>query len=98
MNFFKKGICVKARNNINKEFILILLLMFCGMGIRFCFANFDKIITVYPDELRYLSLADSIAHGRGLEIYNIESGYQKFFILYFLRLHTFYLIALLPFE
>ena len=91
MNFFKEGICVKARNNINKEFIFILLLMFCSVGIRFCFADFNKSFLVYSDELRYLSLADSIAHGRGLEIYNIESGYQKIF--YSLLLAPAYLLS-----
>ena len=77
--------------NINAEVVVIILMIFFSIGIRFYFADFSKHFFVYYDELRYLSLAESIAHGQGLKIWNLESGYQK--ILYSLFIAPAYLIS-----
>lgn len=61
------------------ELILVCILILVSVGVRFHFADFSKHLLVYTDELRYLSLAESIAEGNGLAIYNSQSGFQKIF-------------------
>ncbi len=62
----------------NKLIIIIFFLV--SILIRFCLADFPKIISTYPDELRYFQIARSLANGYGLAFHNISSDFQK--ILY----------------
>lgn len=64
--------------------ILLLLLFVASFVIRFCAADFEKIIIFYPDELLYYQIAENIAHGNFLNIYNLPTAFQK--ILYSLCL------------
>jgi len=48
--------------------------------LRFFFANYPKQLSIYPDELRYFSIAQSIATGTGIRILNAPAAFQK--ILY----------------
>ena len=64
--------------------ILLLLLFVASFVIRFCAADFEKFIIFYPDELLYYQIAENIAHGNFLNIYNLPTAFQK--ILYSLCL------------
>ena len=58
----------------------ILCYFFISFFIRGYLSDFPKKMVVYQDELRYLELARSIFHGKGLMVHNSPLGYQK--ILY----------------
>lgn len=62
----------------------LALLFAVSVLVRFLFANHLRVMAVYPDELRYFMLAESLATGRGLAIYNSAISFQK--ILYTLML------------
>lgn len=65
----------------NHNWILIVSLLFIGSTImRSIWSDFPKALRIYPDELRYVSIANSLIHGRGLQIHNMDSDFQK--ILY----------------
>lgn len=66
--------------NSKKTLFLIFILFLASFATRFYFAYFNKIILIYPDELRYLHLAQNFAELKGLEIYNLPTNFQK--ILY----------------
>lgn len=66
--------------NSKKTLFLIFILFVASFATRFYFAYFNKIILIYPDELRYLHLAQNFAELKGLEIYNLPTNFQK--ILY----------------
>lgn len=66
--------------NPKKTLFLIFILFVASFATRFYFAYFNKIILIYPDELRYLHLAQNFAELKGLEIYNLPTKFQK--ILY----------------
>lgn len=76
------------KRKINHEWIAVFGVFFLNVLFRFCLGNFPKIITVYPDELRYVGIAKSIANGGGLAIGGLETDFQKIM----------YSIALLPAE
>lgn len=63
-----------------KTFFGVLILFAVSFFTRFYFAYFNKIILIYPDELRYLHLAQNFAELKGLVIYNLPTNFQK--ILY----------------
>ena len=66
--------------NSKKTLFLIFILFVVSFATRFYFAYFNKIILIYPDELRYLHLAQNFVELKGLEIYNLPTNFQK--ILY----------------
>lgn len=65
---------------MKKQEYVMLWGLFIGItALHVVMADFPKIMTIYPDELRYLSIARSISEGK-LLIHNTESDFQK--ILY----------------
>lgn len=80
----------KRKINITRQFFCVLLIFLLGVSARFCLANFYKIITVYPDELRYYSIARSIFEGNGITLRDGFTDYQK--ITYSLILAPFFKI------
>ncbi len=64
----------------HKKFSLIVAITVISFIIRFFITNYVKIITIYPDELRYYSIANSIVKSGKLFIYGQQTDYQK--ILY----------------
>jgi len=56
--------------------IAAAVLFVLSISVRFYFADFVKDIQAYPDELRYFSIAQGIANGRGIAINNVRSDYQ----------------------
>lgn len=65
----------------DRNWILIVSLLFIGSTIvRSIWSDFPKALRIYPDELRYVSIANSLIHGQGLQIHNMDSDFQK--ILY----------------
>lgn len=65
----------------NKKMLFwILCYFFISVFIRGYLSDFPKQMVVYVDELRYLELARSMFHGKGLMVHNAPLGYQK--ILY----------------
>jgi len=61
----------------NKENLFIILLFFFFTIIRFLLANFNKVITVYPDELYYYDIARSLFHGNGITSRGLPLNFQK---------------------
>ena len=65
----------------NHNWFFIVILLFIGSTImRGILSDFPKALRIYPDELRYVSIANSLMHGQGLQIHNMNSDFQK--ILY----------------
>ena len=65
----------------DKRWIFIVLLLFIGStALRGALGDFPKALRIYPDELRYVSIAKSLINGHGIQIHNMESDFQK--ILY----------------
>ncbi len=57
--------------------IAVAVLFVLSIAVRFYFADFVKSIIIYPDELRYFSIAQCIANGRGISINNARSSFQQ---------------------
>lgn len=70
----------KEHCKINYNTIFLFGLFMIGIIIRFIISDFSKHIYVYFDELRYYMIAENMATGRGLQLYNTYSDFQK--ILY----------------
>ncbi|MBE5813456.1 MAG: hypothetical protein E7314_07440 [Clostridiales bacterium] len=65
----------------NKKLLLITSVLFvASVIIRFFLADYPKAINVYPDELRYVSIAKSLLYDSEITIYGVDSDFQK--ILY----------------
>ncbi|MCM1561880.1 MAG: hypothetical protein NC123_20475 [Butyrivibrio sp.] len=64
----------------SRLFLTVILLFICSTIIRGFLSDFPKALRIYPDELRYVSIARSLFKGQGLRIHNINSDFQK--ILY----------------
>ncbi len=69
--------------------IVISILFLISFIIRFFLADYEKILIFYPDELRYYHIAENIARGHFLVIYNLPTDFQK--ILYSLFLSPIFL-------
>ena len=69
---------MNQKQTINKHYIIFIFIF--ATLVRYLLAHFMKTLYVYNDELRYYQIAESIANGRGIRIYNGHVDYQK--ILY----------------
>ena len=78
----------KWKINLTKDMFYVLLIFLLGVSVRFCLANFYKIITVYSDELRYYSIVRSIFEGNAITLRDGFTDYQK--ITYSLILAPFF--------
>ena len=60
---------------------VILTAFFCfSVIIRYLLSNYSKQLIIYPDELRYYTIANSLLSKGSVEIYNLPNSFQK--ILY----------------
>lgn len=75
---------VGPRAQRRREWLVVLAIFALSTLIRFILGDFPKRIKVYPDELRYFMMAENIGMGRGLQIHNLPTDFQK--ILYSLCL------------
>ena len=65
----------------NNRWHIIVLLLFAGsVLLRSALGDFPKALRIYPDELRYVSIARSLFQGQGLQIHHLDTDFQK--ILY----------------
>ena len=64
--------------------LFVCILFLASVFIRFQLSDFPKVFRVFQDELRYLSIAESLGEGRGIAIYNHATDFQK--ILYSITL------------
>ena len=64
----------------SKYFYIIVALFLVSTIIRVIVSDFPKVISGYPDELRYMGIARSLAKGQGLCLHGMDSDFQK--ILY----------------
>ena len=65
---------------INKKTLAIILLFILSAILHGLLSDFPKVISGYPDELRYVGIGRSLFEGQGLRLHNLNSDFQK--ILY----------------
>ena len=75
----------------NALWLKISLLFILSVIVRFCFCDYNKAIYIYPDELRYYSIAHSLFVHHSLEVYDLAMPYQK--ILYSLVIMPTFIIS-----
>lgn len=75
----KKGKIPESVNR-HKWLIVIIGLYLGSAAVRGLLGDFPKALRIYPDELRYLSIARSLFQGQGLRLHNLDCDFQK--ILY----------------
>ena len=73
-----------------RRYFPLYFLFLISVILRFFLADYPKHIFV-PDESLYYQFAESLAQGRGLKLYGLESNFQKF-------LYSFILIPAFLFE
>lgn len=57
------------------------IVLFVGsVMLRSVLGDYPKALRIYPDELRYVSIARSLLQGQGLQIHHLDTDFQK--ILY----------------
>lgn len=66
--------------NGSRYFYIIVAVFLISTVIRAVVSDFPKVISGYPDELRYVGIARSLAKGQGLRLHGMDSDFQK--ILY----------------
>lgn len=71
---------IKKSEKKYKDWIIVIVLFILSTFIRYIIADFPKRILVYPDELRYYSIANDLYHNIKITIHNLPSNFQK--ILY----------------
>lgn len=65
----------------NRKYLLASLILFLISAAFYgVISDFPKVISGYPDELRYVGIGRSMARGEGLMLHGLESDFQK--ILY----------------
>lgn len=65
----------------NRKYLFVSLLLFLISAVFYgVISDFPKVISGYPDELRYVGIGRSLAAGEGLKLHGAESDFQK--ILY----------------
>lgn len=70
-----------ARMVKNRKYLFVSLLLFLVSAVFYgVISDFPKVISGYPDELRYVGIGRSLAAGEGLKLHGAESDFQK--ILY----------------
>ncbi|MBR2067259.1 MAG: hypothetical protein IJ875_03240, partial [Solobacterium sp.] len=67
-----------------KDIFIVLILFLFSILYHYFIGDFTKGLETYPDELRYFSIARSIARGEGFLIRGINYGYQKIMYSLFL--------------
>lgn len=65
------------RKDIQKEVLLVSILLLGGIVLHFSIGNFEKVLVTYPDELRYYTIARSIYMGYGLSMRGAAATFQK---------------------
>ena len=75
---------------VNKDFVYVTLIFVIGVIAHFYLADFLKAIQTYPDEWRYYMIARSLFQGKGIEIREIPTNFQK--LVYSIMLVPFFSI------
>lgn len=70
--------CERVKNN--RERIIIVVLFLISAVLYGVISDFPKVISGYPDELRYVGIGRSLVKGQGLRLHGLDSDFQK--ILY----------------
>lgn len=65
------------RKDIQKEVLLVSILLLGGIVLHFSIGNFEKVLATYPDELRYYTIARIIYMGYGLSMRGAAATFQK---------------------
>lgn len=60
----------------NKNIVLFLL-FFVSCVVHYYYGDFTKILTTYPDEIRYYEIAYDLYNGLNLSVNNIATEFQK---------------------
>lgn len=62
----------------NRKYLLASLILFLISAVFYgVISDFPKVISGYPDELRYVGIGRSMARGEGLKLHGLESDFQK---------------------
>ena len=65
----------------DKKYVYVCVVLFVISAVFYgILSDFPKVISGYPDELRYVGIGRSLAGGRGIRLHGMESDFQK--ILY----------------
>ncbi len=64
----------------NKKNVYIIILFFLSFVVYGIISDFPKVLSGYPDELRYVGIGRSLLKGQGLRLHEWSSDFQK--ILY----------------
>lgn len=64
----------------NRYFYVAVIMFVVAAVAHGLMSDFPKVISGYPDELRYVGIGRSLIKGQGLLLHGMESGFQK--ILY----------------
>ena len=69
----------KYKNKLSYHYptIAICMLFFFSFLYRFRIADFNKILTIYPDELIYTGIAHSLADGFGFTLHHMTYSFQN---------------------
>lgn len=60
---------IKKSEKKYKDWIIVIVLFILSTFIRYIIADFPKRILVYPDELRYYSIANDLYHNIKITIH-----------------------------
>ena len=76
------------RSDYYKQIFVVSVIYILGVIIHFCCADFNKVMRIYPDELYYYKIANSLYSGDGLSVRGIGTDFTK--IAYALVLAPFF--------
>lgn len=65
------------KEETRKDIKVVWVLFIIGIMVYFCMANFAKTIRMWPDEMRYYTIAKSIFYGQGITFRGAVVDYQK---------------------
>lgn len=71
---------MKATKKKYVLFLIINIIFVVDFILLYFISSYSKQIATMPDEILYYSIANSLIHGHGIEVYNISNSFQK--ILY----------------
>lgn len=65
------------KEETRKDITVVWVMFIIGIMVHFCMANFAKTIRIWPDEMRYYTIAKSIFNGQGITFRGAVVDYQK---------------------
>lgn len=67
----------KLKRGSSLLFFLTILLFLAAASLRVLLADYDKLISVYPDELLYIEACRNFLSGGGFTFRGVDSGFDK---------------------